>query len=149
MSFWVFGVIWGIWVFWVFGYLDIWVFGFMGIWGIRGIRGILGIWVFEYFGNLVIGYLGICIIGYFVFVFYILYFLDGYSYNLFFLKFSCPWCLHWNSLRHAPLLLNVFRSCIRYTSICIFLSWRLAIMCYVIKLSSPGIELFTKNFSLG
>ena len=38
-------------------------------------------------------------------------FLNGYGYNLFFLKFSYQWCLHWSSFRHAPLLMNVFRSC--------------------------------------
>ena len=56
-------------------------------------------------------YFVFCIL-YLYFIFCILYFLNGYGCNLFFLKYSCQWCLHWNSLCHAPLLLNVFRSCL-------------------------------------
>ena len=55
----------------------------------------------------------------------ILYFLNGYGYNLFFLKFSCQWCHHWNSLRHAPLLLNVFHSCFSLSS------WKLEVFSIV------------------
>ena len=44
-------------------------------------------------------------------LFCIFYFLSAFGYNLFFLEFSCQWCLYWNSLCHASLLLNVFRSC--------------------------------------
>ena len=45
------------------------------------------------------------------FVFYVLYFIYYILYFLFFFNFSYQWYLNGSSFCHAPLLMNIFRSC--------------------------------------
>ena len=100
-----------IWVFRVLGYLGIWGFGFLGIWGF----GFIGIWGFSVLGFWCIGVLGFGVLRLYIVycIFYIvyctLYFLVFFFLN--FSYFSYQWYLNWSSICHAPLLMNVFRSC--------------------------------------